>query len=280
MTKKKFISKIVKFPQIKNLKESFFLLKEAPFYIVVPALIDLMFLLIVGFIGSFLTQKALPHLEQIAVIQQEGLSLSETVASGDAAAFVANKMELAGVLTKVIAIFAEVLLVAFVLWMLFQGFNWMLAAKCVNKKKINLKNHWINFSIISILWLILSGTSVLLFVNLSANILLSQNSIISLPVAKFLTIVAVGLFSYLSFIGYAISYKYKLRGFFKNIYRIGFKEIKKTILTFVIIIIMFLIIDQIVTLFSKFGIAGTLISGMFLVLPLIAYARVYLVKNL
>ncbi len=254
--------------QINNLKQSFELLTKSPFYLAFPIFIDIIFLLAIGFVGSIFTTKAIPYLQNLATIQTQAT---------DTSAMIAQQTQLASTLTHVILILLQIVLAVFILWIIFQGINWFLAVKCV-KKKVNLKKYSLNFIVINIIWILLTAIIAKFFFEITLKNLLSTTPIVSQSLINIITILILIIILYFLFIGHAISYKYNLKDFLKNIFKTGVKDFKKIILAYITLIILFFIANYIVKLFSL-SFASMIIAGIIILMPLITFSRIFIIKT-
>ncbi len=255
--------------QKNNLKQSFELLTKSPFYLVFPILLDIIFLFLVGFVGSIFTTKAIPYLQSLATLQTQAT---------DTSAMIAQQTQLASTLTNIILILLQILLAVFVLWTIFQGINWFLATKCV-KKKVNIKKYSINFLTLNIILAILIAIIAKFFFEITLKNLLTSTPIVSQSLVNTIAIIISIILLYFLFIGYSISYKYKLKEFLKNIFKTGIKDFKKITTTYLIIIILFWVANYIVKLFSL-DFKSAMIAGIILLMPLITFSRIYLIKTI
>ncbi len=256
--------------QKNNLKQSFELLTKSPFYLAVPILIDIIFLFLVGFIGSIFTTKAIPYLQNLATIQ--------STPATDTSAMIAQQTQLASTLTHIILILLQIILAVFALWIIFQGINWFLAIKCV-KKKVDIKKYSLNFITLNIIWVIIIAIIAKFFFEITLKNLLTTTQIVSQSLINIITIIISIILLYFLFIGYSTSYKYKLKEFLKNIFKTGIKDFKKITTTYLIIIILFWIAKYIVKLFSL-SFTSMIIAGIIIIMPLITFSRIYLIKIL
>jgi hypothetical protein len=269
---------IKKSNQIKNLILSFNLLKKNPFYLVLPILLDIIFLLSIGFSGNYLTKQAMPFFERYAALQSMQLQ-ANLINTNNPTEFLNINAEIMQVFTKIVSIFAKVILAIVVLWIIFQGLNWILASKAT-KKKISYLKFYRNFSILTFLWLIFFGTISAFFIKFTARSALTQSILLSSPIVNLITIFFLIITTYLLFIGYSNCYQNKLKEVFIKIYKIGFIKFKSTIPAFLIIFILFLIINFVLKLLSSLNPSITIVIGMFLIMPLLSFSRVYLINCL
>jgi|GEM_PF-3870931 len=263
---------------LKTLKESFDLGKKNLNYIVVPILIDIIFLLLVGAAGSFVLEKAIPYLEEFAEINVNAPSLT-SMTDAEFTTFLEQSAEKAYLSNQAFNVFLQFIGIIFVLWIVFQGLNWFLASKCVNGKT-SYKRFILNFSIMSLMGLILSSLIALLLISMAVQNIMSQNYFANTFIVNVLTALFVAIILYFLFIGYSIAHKYKLKELLKNTFIVGFKDFKKIIIAYATLIILFLIINYLMQLVYSLGSAVILLVGMLILMPLMALSRIYLIKTL
>lgn len=261
--------------QISKLKETFVLLKENPSYLAVPVMIDIVFLFLVGFLGSYLASKSMPYFESFANINMAATAIN-TVDNSEMSGFLQQSAEKMMLSSKIMAVFAEVVFTVFILWIVFQGINWFLASKCVSKDT-KFKKYFLNFSANSFLWFIANVIIWVFFINISFKNVVSSAGI-SQSLINLLFIALFLVWTYFLFVGYAISYKYSLMESLKKILVIGINDFKEIISAYIILVVLFLLANFLLRLFGSISFAALIISGIIIVLPLIAFARVYLVK--
>ncbi len=257
--------------KVREVKESFDLLRKSPFYMVVPALLDIVFLLIVGFFGSFLLSKSIPYLSNIANLNRGSILVEET------SSFIAQQAEMLSLLGNVLSIFAKLAIVVFVLWLIFQGINWFLAAKCINGGKLSFKKYFLNFFVINILSALSFAGLLVLFFNITFKNSLSVNPFVSQTVINFIAFILLGVLLYFMFIGYALSGACDLKEICRKVVLVGVKCFKKVILIYFVLFLLFTMANFTIKIFS-FSFPAILISGILIIMPLIAFSRVYLVK--
>ena len=261
---------------IKIMKGLFLSVKKKPLFIAVPVLIDLVFLLCVGFVGRFVLMKSVPHLEKIAFLNINAPPIPNVV-GGDPSAFLAHHAEMMGLLTKVLIIFGEVLFSLFLLWIVFQGINWFLAVKSV-EKKANLKKYFLNFLLVSLV-----GGGLIAFIWYLFFQISLKNAARTIPIVSGFALNVGALFlvavvAYFVFIGYSLGHKYKGSLLIKNMFQLGVREFKEVILGFAFLIFLFVIANTITKLFGLLGFGAMLVSGVVIIMPLIAFSRIFLVR--
>lgn len=262
---------------LKTLKESFVLAKNNLLYVFWPVLLDLLFLLTAGFSGNLILSKAFPFLEKFAELNVNAPSVS-SMTDSEFSAFISQSAEKTSLANQAFNIFIQFIIVLFVLWLIFQGINWFLAAKCV-KDKVDFKKYMLNFSAISLLGFLSSCAAAFLIMSLSVKNILSQN-LANMFFTNIITVVLFAVILYFLFVGYASSHKHNLKEFLKNVFVLGIKDFKNIIFAYLMLIILFCIIDYMLNLLFAVNSSIALIAGVFILMPLIALSRIYLIKNL
>jgi hypothetical protein len=259
------------------LKKTFDLVKKEPFYIAVPSLIDIMFLLVLGYVGNFfLITKAAPLLERIAEIK-----IGSSVASVEeyATAVMSQQSEIFPLAMQVMGIFFQLALSILILWIVFQGVNWYLASKFDNKK-VKVWKFFKNFTVATIVIAIFEFIIALFYYNLTLKNVLGNNSPIVQLVVNSISIIALVVLYYFALINYSICYKYSLKKLelCKKTIIIGVKRFKDISLAILVLVLMFLILNYAVKVVSLISVNLMLVTGVILVFPLIAFSRMYLIK--
>ena len=257
-----------------KLQETFFLLIKNPIYLLVPVLIDLLFLLSIGAAGSYILAKAIPFLERFATMNTASLDIN-SLSNSDMSSFISQTAEKTFLSNQVLIIFAEFAIVLLVLLIVFQGLNWLLAAKLI-KNKISLKNHFLNFSISSLIGFIMALIAAILLFRTMLGNLLNQNNIMANFIVNILFLIVSSLLFYFLFIAYSISGSYKTLDFLKKVFSLGIKDFKNIISAYFLLIIIFMIASCIIRLFTN----PILIFayGIIIIMPLLAFSRTYLIK--
>jgi hypothetical protein len=256
--------------QLKKLKESFLLVKKKPFFIAFPTLVEIIGLFVMGFVGSFIMFRAIPYLEKFYELNmQSGLDPT----AGDLPLFLQQSTEKLLLSSHIRWIFIQLIIALFILFVVFQSLNWFLATKCVYKK-VNFKKYFLNFFMVSLLGfitLIIIGAA---YISITVN--LSMSNLMLLPIVNLLFRILILILVYFLLIGFSISWSYKLRKLCGKITSIGFKNFGM-MLNFIFILIVFLFLRYFVNIFD---LTVKIILEIFIVIPVIAFTRVYLTKYL
>jgi hypothetical protein len=262
---------------INNIKQSLTTVKTKPFYLFAQIVLDLLFLVLIGVFGNMILSKSIPFLEKMAVLNQ-GTQTVTSLASDEASAMIIQQTQMLSLLSKVLGVFIKFIAVVFILWIILQGLNWFLAVR--SDRKISLKKYLLKFSIISLISTILIVILTLLFVNFSIKNLLTLTPIISQSLINNLMIAITIIIVYFTINAYSILDKHNLRTTIKRSFKVGVKNFKEIIIAYLILVILFTIANYIVKLFALLGFTGLMISGIIVIMPLIAFSRIYLIKTI
>jgi len=256
---------------IVNLKETYGLLRSKPFYLVVPAFLDLLFLFLLGFFGSIIGARAVPYFQRIAEIQQ-GTFLRD-IAASDPTAFAQTGTEIALYTASLLQLFSLIMIMTLVLWIIFQGINWYLASSVVSK--VSWKKYVLNFFLLSVVVSIILFILVILFFQAQFQQALVGGSNLKIPF-----VITLIVLSYFLFIGYALAGKYNFHILLKEIFVKGVKNFVPYVSMYVVAGVLMLIAHYIIKLLALSGImAFMLVIGSVIVFPLLAFIRVYIIRS-
>jgi hypothetical protein len=153
-----------------------------------------------------------------------------------------------------------------------------MASRCV-KNKVDFKKYILNFSAISILGLLSASAAAYLIMNLSVKNIISQN-LTNILFTNILTIMLFALILYFLFVGYATANKHDMKEFLKNTFVLGLKDFKNIIFSYAALAVFFLIMDYLLNILSAVNSSIAILAGVFILMPLIAFSRIYLIKTL
>jgi hypothetical protein len=224
-------------------------------------------------------EDAVPLLEKFSALNTQAISIQSMSSSSDMSALLSESIEKTVLANQVLVIFAKFILIFLILWIIFQGFNWFLAARCV-KGKIETKRFFLNFSIVSFIWLILTILGSIFIFKIVLNNLLNPNNIMNNLVINIISVLLVSVLLYFSLISYSIASRYNLKEFLKNIFILGIKDFKNIIIAYILLVIFFIIANYLMQLVANISSSAVFICGLIIVMPLIAFSRVYLTNTL
>jgi hypothetical protein len=262
---------------LNNIKQSLTTVKTKPFYLFTQIVFDLLFLILIGVFGNMILSKSIPFLEKMAVLNQ-GTQTVTSLASDEASAMIIQQTQMLSLLSKVLGVFIKFIAVVFILWIILQGLNWFLAVRA--DRNTSLKKYLLKFSMISLITTILLIILTIIFVNISIRNILTLTPIISQSLINNLMIALTIIIFYFTINAYSILDRHNIRTTIKKSFKIGIKEFKEIISTYLIIVILFIITNYIVKLFALLGFTGLMISGIVVVMPLIAFSRIYLINTM
>jgi hypothetical protein len=275
--------------QLNTIKESFFLLFRKPANLIFQVLSDLIFILIIGVIGSyFIVYKMGTVLENYATSKAGSVATlpAKITPDSDISSLVAQQLGLFNILKEVLSIVIIAFCLFFIIFVISQGINWFLSAKTSNSKigffqfmkkftKLNL-TVFLTFVLLNITSSII--TIAFLMRQLNSSSLADSQTI---PKIIFTTTLLIPLIiiTYFALVGYSLISN-KIDSTIKQILIHSIKEWKKVIFSYIILIILFLIANYILKAASLIGFKTMIVTGIIIVLPLIAFSRTYLIKNL
>lgn len=250
----------------KSFFESFKIIRNKKYYILYPIIIDLLFILSYGFFMGFF----------IGNIQEKAVALIQTGKS-----ILSSGGLIKGLLTNkeavsIILFTFGFMITIYVIYSIFQGINWRFAKKFV-KKNIPLLVYIKKFFLVNIFWFILffliqfSDYIRRLLSYLSKGTGLSTSFISGNIVINILIFLIV----YFAFISYALISKYKIIQAIKKSFAVGITGIKHILPMYLIVFIIFLIINLLLILLSKINFTLMIIFGIITVLPAFTWVRVF-----
>jgi hypothetical protein len=99
-------------------------------------------------------------------------------------------------------------------------------------------------------------------------------------VINIISVLLVSVLLYFSLISYSIASRYNLKEFLKNIFILGIKDFKNIIIAYILLVIFFIIANYLMQLVANISSSAVFICGLIIVMPLIAFSRVYLTNTL
>lgn len=264
----------------RTLKKAFFetfkKIKQRPFYLALPMLMDLLHLVVLSGVLGWAQLKAMEHIQGL-----QGLLDSSSAIVGDAlnettmALMLGQQSELMTLQSALIKLAYLILLSACILWMLFQGQSWRFAAN-MTSKKINYFKFFGRFTTLSAVWLILASIiSATLFKTLfSMQVEFHQ---VKVGLETLTSVVFYALVAYFMFISYALVPKYSIKTIFQKTFKLGTKHFLPLLTMFFMLAVGFFIIDLILKAVGTANITAMMIVGFILLLPYLTWIRLYVI---
>ena len=245
--------------QLKPLKKAFFetfkKIKQRPFYLALPMLMDLLHLVVLSGVFGWAQLKAMEHIEGLqSLLDSSSAIVGDVLNETTMALMLGHQNELMTLQSALIKLAYLLLLSVCLLWMLFQGQSWRFVSNMAGKK-INYFKFFGRFTTLSAVWLILASViSVFLFKTLfSMQMEFHQ---VKIGLETLTSIVFYALVAYFMFISYALVPKYNIKTVFQKTFKIGTKHFLPLITMFFMLTVGFFIIDLILKAVGTSNITG------------------------
>lgn len=245
---------------VESFFQSFKAIKNKKLYILYPVLIDLLFILGYGFVvGFFITN-----------IQEKAVDLIQTGKSilysgGLLKGLLTNDQTLSIILNVIV-----LMVLMYIQYCIFQGITWRFAKKFV-EKDVSFFSYLKKYFLVNIFWFLLFF---LVQIADYARRLLVHLRGEELNVTAFYYFLLF-VIMYFAFISYTLITKYKIIEAIKRSFNLGIKKIRIFLLMYLIIFILFLIINLLLILASKINFTLMIILGILLAGPAYTWARVF-----
>ncbi|MBI2129875.1 hypothetical protein HYU07_06600 [Candidatus Woesearchaeota archaeon] len=250
--------------------KSVYILKNNPKYIIFSAIFDLLFFAIYGVVSlaifNIITDKA-NILLQIASSSKD--SINQLIAEGKNL-FQAMMLQqgFSQGLKSILLLFFALMIFIYLVYCVFQGMNWRIARKLTGGK-FEVIGFMKSFFKINILWFAIFYLG-LLFERIIGIVLILSGK--KQDTGVIALIIAV-LVAYFAFISYALIGK---KGAIKRAFASGFKKFLIFVPVYIVIAIVFLIINYILILAQQLNYALMVVLGFLLFLPALSWARVFI----
>ncbi|MDO8741186.1 MAG: hypothetical protein Q7J54_06470 [Candidatus Woesearchaeota archaeon] len=250
--------------------KSFYILKNNPKYVVFSVIFDLLFFAIYGVVSlaifNVITDKS-NILLQIASSNKD--SVNQLIAEGKNL-FQAMMLQqgFGQGLKSILLLFFALMIFIYLVYCVFQGLNWRIARNLTGSK-FRVSEFMKSFFKINILWLALLYLGMFFERMIGILILLSgkkqDTGVIALIIAV--------IIAYFAFISYALPVK---KGVIKRSFASGFKKFLIFVPVYVIVAIVFLIINYILLFAQQINYALMVVLGFLLFLPALSWVRVFI----
>lgn len=263
-----------KYPAFKQLLNSIDLIKKNPVKIVYPILIDMLFLLFYGVFSKIITDRIAYYFSSVYELMFNNTEVFKTnfLTKGFFSAIfnvpgadVYIKKSLLWVFILVVFIYAS--------YCFFQALSWRFSLNLTKKKKI--KEYMKRFFLINLVWLFffIVYNIISLVIGFKKQIVSRYAEVPSFSVTLFIFAVVV---SYFVLISYSLIEKYDVKSSLKKTFIAGVKRPKQILLMYLIIFAVFYIVNFIMSYFGNINQKISIFIGVFILLPLFAWARLYI----
>lgn len=263
-----------KYPLLKEIlvsaKEALLLLKKKPKYLALSAVSDLLFFFFYGFILSKLFNKTTEYMYAFAN-KMTLYSLQNPMSPPFSMAAI-SETGASGLLLNIILLFILIIISIYFIYCFFQGFSWAFARKIIDGKTDNYKfvSH---FFFINLFWFGLYLIYKIINYGLSLSYMLRTKAEAS-PTGVF-SIALLCILAYFAFISYSLQDK---NANTKTVFRFGIRRFPQIILSYIFVILVFVLLDLILKLISFGGAVLFVVCGIILLPTAFLWARIYLMQ--
>lgn len=270
--------RITRIPFISELTNSFSQLRKNIIYLPFAVLTDILFLLVYGFTAGVVMNKILTYIQAIglnAIKNSAGKSISQLTFSG-----ILSSPETSRYFMKIIFLYLILILIIYLVYSIFSGISWKLSNRIAIEDKISYYNYVKKFAKLNLFWIIfiIVYHPVSLFSSL-IRVLSSKTGSNTFPIIfSSLVLLFLVLIAYFMFISYALISS-KAKKIISQSFKLGIKKIKCIFPMYLIISLVFLIIELILRFLSE-NFIFMLIAGIVLAIPAFTWARVYIILTI
>lgn len=251
------------------LTKSLVALKNNKELVIFSSLIDAVFFIALGFLTSPFFLRIVTELNFIGTtIQQTAPELTRTFTDNSGLFNLLFTDPVLSSHTKTLLImYLTVAVIIYVLYIGAQGLNWNIARTIAGKKE-ELGHYIKSFALVNVTWLIVFGIIHFLDVIASLQATATAGTVVTNPVN------ALGIFAKIILVLAAyfalVSYNEKSVKI-----SIGISKWKQYVPTFLIVGVVFFTINELLKVTPKLGDATNILIGIIILLPALAWARIY-----
>ncbi len=259
---------------IKGLTDSYKAVKEGPFYLVVPALIDLLFLFIF-FIGyNFFLSSIMDRI--ISLLMLTGKAFQGLTQNEISLNILSNQQQMNSLIINIGFWIFGLVVLSYLLYCIFQGASWFIAHK-IFKIKTKPVDYIKRFFAVNFVWYVM--VVIISYFYVKAVIYTQVLRIPSnLGIINIFSVILLIVICYFAFISYVLIKKHGFIDSIKKSFSLGIKEFPTIASMYVLFILGFIIIDFILRLLFMININLMIIVGIILIFPVIAYMRLAIIS--
>ncbi len=255
-------------------------------WIFLSVLVDFIFLIATASVITLIQFTLFEHLEKIMELTGEvtgGLVniYNQTATTSASMMSLPNNPDFQYHINIIVKYLGIMVLIAFVLWIIFQSISWYIAYRMATDKKSRLSflRFWRDFAIKSLPFHFLTVLWIFLSIRILLSIKMSLTPWIGEDILNFLFVLFVIFTWYFGSLCYTVTTGNAWKDF-KQSFVYGIKKFPKTIQTIIAVTVLFLIIDQILRIpFIAEDPFLKIILGTLTFMPMIVFARISLFKT-
>lgn len=259
---------------IKGFVDSCKAVMKKPFYIVVPSLIDILFLFVFFIIYYFFFENIMDRI--ISLLMLTGKALQGLTQNDISLNILSNQQQMNSLIINIgFWIFGLAVLTYFI-YCIFQGINWFIAHK-VFKIKTNPADYIKRFFAVNFVWYVIVVIISYFYVKavIYTQVLRTPSN---LGTVSILSLILVAAICYFAFISYVLIKKHGFIDSIKKSFSLGIKEFSTIASMYILLILGFVLIDILLRLLFMISTILMIIIGILLIFPAIAYTRLVIIS--
>lgn len=255
---------------ISKVEDSFFVLKKNYKILLLGVMIELLFVIVLGFFIAPLNNGLINNFEQLG-----GEIIEGSPETGNEIVNVASSSEY---FRNILILGAIIGIIAYLLYCAFQGVVWKFCFNLSGKKE-KYKSYIKKFFLVNLFWGPLFAFYILInflfsFVDLVGE-RIEPGGVFFMEDA---TNIILFIIIYFAFISYIKLDKEKVWKSIKESFRIGIKKIKWVVVMYLIMVLVFMVINYVLFLIGSMSYYIFVFVGVLIVMPSMLWARVFMKK--
>jgi hypothetical protein len=255
---------------VKEFINSLKIIKKKKIYLIYPSLSDIFFLVFYGFILAGITGYV--YAIGSFVSQNSGAVLRSYAKSQNLIQFIINQPQIRHYVNRILLL----IFVVYLIYCFFQGISWKLSSD-MRGKRIKFLAYMKQFYTLNISWfLIFMVYNVFSFLTeLGRTVMQRINPSGAVSSSIIPTAILIGIF-YFTLISYTLIGKYGILKVLAKTFVIGVKKVRYILPMYLIIFLVFSILNLIMFLTFKIHENLMIVTGILLVIPAVTWARVFI----
>lgn len=259
---------------IKCFADSCKVVMKKPFYIIVPSIIDLLFLFVFFIVYYFLFENIMNKV--ISLLMLTGKTLQGLTQTDITLNVLSNQQQMNSLIINIGFWIFGLAALTYVIYCLFQGINWFIAHK-IFKIKINFKEYIKRFFAVNFIWYVITLIIIYFYVKAVIYTQVLRNPS-NLGMVSTFSVILLVVLCYFAFISYVLIKKHGFIDAIKKSFSLGTKEFQTIVPMYVLLILGFALIDILLRLLFMINTTLMVIVGIILIFPFITYSRLVIIS--
>jgi hypothetical protein len=278
MSKQIDLKKLKKNLLVESAIKTFGLLKKNPRDLLYIISADILFILVYGILSFAMVERLREYLLSAgAEIASRSAEITQQVMYKSVFEVLFSYPEIGPLISSIFWLLLLIILTAYVLFSVFQGYAWKISLKMIGRK-VSYYNFSMQFILINILWIILFYSQRIFTVfsqllNFMAEKVSPGTSTSAYHYISMIFLIAIVYFAVIS---YSLIGKYSIAGILKKTFAFGVRKAKYFLPMYALVAILFWLINFILHQAGSINKIAFLIAGFVLVFPAFAFSRVYI----